>query len=406
LNPLSAEAVLDDGVAPQSFGSFMSDVPSGSSYETTDWMCHAPNPAVTVSVFETDQSGNPVATPVSVTDPNSAATTFTTAPNSQVWPPTSDTHASWVFPTCEGISDFPSIAGSASSFSSAQSPALQAKSMRSYAYGSGQLPQPTNSTDPLAAFGIMDSSEASFYGLGEASLENASGEFVAPSTATIEAALKAAQPCTVISPTCPANTYQNNWSAPDPDAYPMPDITYAIVPVGGQSAATTTAIQNLLTNLINFSTSAALPAGYYPMPAGMAQAALADLHTALSGSKASSAPNGNSSPLASVFTIPKSGTVTASVPSETSTTTPSLLVASGQAPTGGSPSSTSKKGRSGVATPTPVIPPDLSRVFLSTASRLLLPYALIVEVICLAGGLFFLLRARSKRRRALAGDLS
>jgi hypothetical protein len=53
-----------------------------------------------------------------------------------------------------------------------------------------------------------------------------------------------------------------------------------------------------------------------------------------------------------------------------------------------------------------VIIPDLSRVFLSSASRLLLPYALLVELLCLFGGFLILLRARSNRRRKTAGDIS
>ena len=360
---------------------------------------------MTVSVFEPDQSGNPVATPVSVVDPNSAATTFTTAPQSQVWPPAGDPHAAWVFPTCAGISNFPSIAGSAASYSSAQSPALQASKIRAYAYGGGQLPAPTNSTDPLAAFGIMDSSEASFYGLGQADLENPSGNFVAPTTASVEAALKAAQPCTAVSATCPANTYQFDWSNPDPAAYPMPNITYAVVPAGGQSADTTTAIENLVTNMINFSTSATLPAGYYPMPTAMAQAALGDLHAAFSGPHASSTTGGSTSPLANAYTITSNNNVgTHSVPS--STFSPNSSTTAGSLTTTVGSTTTKAKGRTRVAARSLVIPPDLSRIFLSTASRFLLPSALVVELLCLVGGLLILLRARSNRRRQTTGDIA
>ncbi len=407
VNPLSADSVSKDGVTPQSFGSFMSDVPSGASYETTDWLCRAPNPALTVTVFEPDQSGDPVATQVSVDDPNSAATTFTTVPQSSVWPPPGDAHAPWVFPSCAGISEFPSISGTSSQFSSAQSPALQAYKIRGYAYGGGEVPLPQNGSDPLAAFGIMDSSEASFWGLGEASLENASGNFVAPTTASVEAGLAAAQPCTTVSPTCPANTYQFNWSDPDPTAYPMPDITYAIVPTAGVSAATTTAISNLVTNMINFSTSQTLPAGYFPMPAGMAKAALAALHTALYASPASPANSGRSSSLSSVFTIPESSVSPAVAPSTIAKTSLSSSTTAGaQVTTKGGPSSSSAKRAPKARSRPPVIPVDLSVIFLGTAGRFLLPSALVVALLCFVGGLLILRRARSKREHEVAGEIS
>ncbi len=407
VNPLSADSVLKDGVTPQSFGAFMSDVPSGASYETTDWLCHAPNPALNVTVFEPDQqSGNPDATQVTVNDPNSAPSTFTTVPQSSVWPPTGDAHAPWVFPTCAGISDFPSISGTSSQFSAAQSPALQAFKMRGYAYGGGELPLPQNGSDPLAAFGIMDSSEASFWGLGEASLENASGNFEAPTTSSVEAGLEAAQPCVAVSPTCPANTYQFNWSDPDPTAYPMPDITYAIVPTAGVSAATTTAISNLVTNMINFSTSGTLPSGYYPMPTGMATAALAALHTALYASPASSADNARSSSLSNVYTIPASNAPTASSSSTISTLSPNPpTTAATQLTTKGAPSSPVAKAPKGRSR-SPVIPVDLSVIILGTASRLLLPSALVVALLCFVGGFLILRRARSNRTRAVAGEVS
>ena len=216
LNPLSADSVLNGGLSPQQFGSFMPDVPTGASYQATDWLCHAPNPDLTATVFESNADSEPVATAVKVNDPNLASTTLTSAPHSSVWPPSGDPTATWVFPSCQGISKFPSISGSSNFFSAAQSPALQASKMRTWAYGGGELPLPQNGTDPLAAFGIMDSSEAAFYGLNEASLQNASGKFVAPTTSSIEAGLAAAQPCATVSTTCPANTYQFDYSNPDP----------------------------------------------------------------------------------------------------------------------------------------------------------------------------------------------
>ena len=412
-NQLSTDAMLNGGETPQQFGSFMSDVPTGASYEATDWLCHAPNPALTATVFENDANFNPVATQVKVVDPNSAPATLTTAPSSTVWPPAGDSNAPWVFPKCQGTSKFPSISGSSDFFSAAQSPALQAAKMRGWAYGGGQLPQPIGTITPIAAFGIMDSSEASFYGLNMANLENASGTFVAPTTTSVEAGLAAAQPCSAVTSSCPAGTYSFDYSNPDPAAYPMPDITYAIVPTVSQSAATTTAIQNLVTNLINFSTSAVLPAGYYPMPAGMAQAALTDLHTALYGSppSASSAavPPSNAPSASSVYSIPStSGStdsgVSSSQPSSDATNGSSQTpVAAGTTTTGSS--SSPKKIAATAAPPPPVIPHDLSLISLNTVSRLVLPSALVAALVCLFGGFLILSRARSTRRRNATGDV-
>jgi hypothetical protein len=426
LNPLSADSELNGGISPQQFGSFMPDVPTGASYQATDWLCHAPNPGLTATVFETNADSDPVAHAVKVNDPNSASTTLTSAPHSSVWPPSGDPTAKWVFPSCQGISKFPSISGSSNFFSAAQSPALQAKNMRGWAYGGGELPQPQNGTDPLAAFGIMDSSEAAFYGLNEASLQNASGNFVAPTTSSIEAGLAAAQPCTTVSATCPANTYQFNYSNPDPTAYPMPDITYAIVPTAPQSATTTAAIRDLVTNLIDFSTSGALPAGYFPMPAAMATAALADLHTALhtqggkSGGKACKDPGvqcpttiGKSSPSPGT---PSTSTSLPATPGSASSTTPAGGNGAERSPTtavsvtkfGSSKprekTANSSGKRKAPPTKPEVIPRDLSLISLNIVSRLLLPTVLLVALLCLVGGALILMRARAARMPGAGGE--
>ena len=426
LNPLSADSVLNGGLSPQQFGSFMPDVPTGASYQATDWLCHAPNPDLTATVFESNADSEPVATAVKVNDPNLASTTLTSAPHSSVWPPSGDPTATWVFPSCQGISKFPSISGSSNFFSAAQSPALQASKMRTWAYGGGELPLPQNGTDPLAAFGIMDSSEAAFYGLNEASLQNASGKFVAPTTSSIEAGLAAAQPCATVSTTCPANTYQFDYSNPDPTAYPMPDITYAVVPTAPQSAATTAAIRNLVTNLIGFSTSGGLPEGYFPMPAAMATAALADLHTALhtragkSGGKGCKHPGvqcpitiGKSSPSPGAPSTPNSlpatpGSTSGATPgggsgAQGSTTTAASVTRFSSSKSPEKRFSNSGK-RKAPATRPAVIPRDLSLISLNIVSRLLLPTVLLLALLCLAGGVLILMRARAARMPGAGGE--
>ena len=67
LNPVPAGYI-----GPLLFDAAMSDVANGASYQTTDWLCNAPNAPITVKVDEKDpgHGGNPAT--VTVTDPNTA----------------------------------------------------------------------------------------------------------------------------------------------------------------------------------------------------------------------------------------------------------------------------------------------------------------------------------------------
>ena len=89
------------------------------------------------------------------------------------------------------------MASGSTTYGESESPALQAKSIRGFAYGGGALPSFPNSQTPLAGFGIMDSSQALENGLNEASLENAAGQFVAPTTASLDAAVSRRHPLPV-----------------------------------------------------------------------------------------------------------------------------------------------------------------------------------------------------------------
>jgi hypothetical protein len=272
----------------------------------------------------------------------------------------------------------------------------------------------------------MDSSQAQFLGLNEASLENASGNFVAPTTASVEAGLAAASLCTgsTISSTCPANTYQFNYSNPDPAAYPMPDITYAIVPTSPQPAKTAANIKNLLTNMINFSTSGVLPSGYYPMPAAMAKSALADLTsivaikttpptttttTTTTTTPTSTTTATTTTPTSSAPVVSgESTSVPESTLSLTPTSTPTAVVdakvpGSTEVKHSTSPPEQKQKTQTPTSHTHTPIPIDLSLIGLNSASRLLLPFALLLALLCLAGGLLILQRARAAAKYGGAG---
>ena len=404
LNPVSSGVI-----APTSFGSFMSNVSSGSSYQVTDWLCNAPNTPYSVSVNEVGQS-SPVSVPV--TDPNVASSTLTTAPiGSSIWPPPQG--GAWVFPTCQGYSTFPALSATANNYSEGSSPAFQAKSMRSWAYGGTSLPQPPNPQSPLAAFGVMDSSEASFYGLSTANMQNAAGKFVAPDPASLEAAADDLTPCASGDLTCPAGTYAVNYDNTDPSAYPMPDITYAVVPTAAQPYSTATAMKDLLTNLVTYSHTAALPAGYAPLPTGMYHTALSEISNDVASLPAppKSAAGGSGSPGSTGSSgSPSSGTSGSEPGSAASSglydaglTASPLSQASDSSDSPGGSDGKGGSGGQAVGSSATAIPTGFLLVGLDSAARFLLPFLVVLALICLLGGGFLLFGPAAVRRRRARG---
>ena len=241
LNP-----VAPDVNGPDAYGMFFSSTESGSSYQVTDWLCSAPNVPFTVTV-PLKVKGEPVPTPVQVTDPNTAPTTLTTAPPAGVaWPPVNDPTATWPYPKCQPYPTLPVLAASSGQYSFDSTPALQAFRIRSYAYAGGARPPP-GTEHTLAGFGAMDWSEASYFGLNSANIQNAAGIFVPPSQSSIDAALADAT-------SGPNGILQYSYdNSSDAAAYPMPLVTYALVSTKSQPAATAQAEGDLLTNLVCYS---------------------------------------------------------------------------------------------------------------------------------------------------------
>ena len=280
---------------PGSLGSFMSNVANGASYQATDWICSAPNLPVSVQVNEiTPPAGESNPVTLHVTDTNLASSELTQPPaGSTIWPPytTPDQPDGppWVFPTCNGYSTFPAIAGNAS-YAESQNPSFQAKAIRGFAYQGNNAPVQSNVN--YAGFGVMDSSEAAFNGLNQASLQNADGDFVAPTESSIEESAQAETVCPTDDLTCPAGTFEPDYSsAASATAYALPNVTYALVSTLPQPAATATAIKNLLTNLVTYSHNgsgvsgndvadapSAQDSGTAVLPAGYAALADVDVH--------------------------------------------------------------------------------------------------------------------------------
>jgi hypothetical protein len=392
---------------PATFGSFNSNVASGSSYQATSWLCAAPNTPFTVQVTETGQS-DPV--PVTIQDTNTAATTLTTAPiGSTIWPPFPG--ATWVYPDCHGYSAFPALSATADNYGPAQSPAFQARAMRKWCYGGTVLPEPPNAQDPCAAFGLMDTSEAQFYGLSTASLENAAGTFVAPTVSSLEAAAAAFTPCASGDLSCPLGTYTNDYTNTDPAAYPMANLTYAIVPTSKLSHDQGTAIKHFLTNIVNFSHSGALPAGYAPLPDSIYQAAIAAIGSDLSIAPApptttttttTSPVAGGTSPADTSGTSSDGGfsTTVDTVPSDTSGQGVALPLSASD--TAGGPGGSTAK--SPVVAPPASIPTGFLLVGLSATTRFLLPAIVILALGSLAAGLMLLYGPGAAARRRTRSD--
>jgi hypothetical protein len=417
LNP-----VASDVEPPQNLGAFMSNVSNGASYQGTDWICSAPNVAVPVTVNEEQPPAgetNPIT--LSVQDTNLASTELTEPPSgSTIWPPYTSASQPygppWVFPTCNGYSTFPAISGSAD-YAESQAPSFQAKAIRTFAYEGNNSPGQTNS--PSAGFGLMDSSEADFNGLNTASLQNADGAFVAPTSQSIETAAAAMTPCPTADIACPGGTFSVSYTtAPSAAAYPLPNVTYALVSTSAQPAATASAIKDLLTNLVTYSHTAgtALPGGYAPLPDAMYQAALSDISqdivsepattTTKSGSSgdtsstnSSSTSSGGSpgsyggSGLSSGASAYSSASI--GLPYEATSSTGASNGASGS---GGNASSTSPTNSTSGSTGTPTSVVLLS---LDETSRYLLPAMVLIGALFLiAGPLLYFTPAYRRRRSA------
>lgn len=282
LNPVPSGS---DG--PSSLLSGFSSVATGSSDETTGWLCSMPN--VSLSVKNTKGKA------LSVVDPNMAATTLTT-PGVNVDP--------WPFPDCSSYPVIPTLGKNQGNYQPAQTPAGQAEKIRAQWGGGSESPTPgLLGTNSAAGFGAMDWGDAAYFGLNAANLLNAAGKFVAPSTTSIDAALNDATEL-------PNGTLAYNYATTDPNAYPTPMVTYALLSTSPQPHDQVVDETNLLTNLVNFSHNPTgdvpLPAGYVPLPDNLYTQATNDIQTALTsipappptlpGAGSTTAPSAGSTP--------------------------------------------------------------------------------------------------------------
>jgi hypothetical protein len=315
LNPAPAGAV-----GPTTYGTFFSSVDTGASYQVTNWVCSAPNAPFTVTV-PLIKHGKPVPKPVQVLDTHTAPVTLTTPVVGAVWPPLNDPTAAWPYPKCQPYETLPTLSASSNQYSFSETEDLQATALRNFAYLDGQ-PRTSSSGQTYVGFGGMDWSEASYFGLNSANLQNAAGDFVGPSQASIDAALSDAS-------TLPDGVLSYNYDDTNPAAYPMPLVTYALVSTTPQPAAQSQAEGDLLTNLAcysRFGGSIALPTGYVPLPNNLYEQAMSEISqtfpytkSSCNGSPPALPPTKRASPPPPSHpggkTKPHTGTTTSSQPS-------------------------------------------------------------------------------------------
>ncbi len=127
-----------------------------------------------------------------------------------------------------------------------------------------------------AAFIPENWAEAEYYGVGAvASLQNPAGDFVTPTSASLDAAVIDASPN-------PDGSITPNYATTDPAAYPMPDVIYAVVSTGAVPAQRATGEISLLNQLLQLtgaggSNLSQLPAGFVPLPANLVSQAQSDI---------------------------------------------------------------------------------------------------------------------------------
>ena len=217
-----------------------------------------------------------------------------------------------------------------------------------------------------------------------------------------------------------ANTYTFDYtSTSNPDSYPMPDITYAVVPTAPQPAATATAMKSLLTDLVTYSHSGGtipLPAGYVPLPTDLYITALSEISSAITTQSA--APTGSTtSPPArrrpTGGTSADSGSVSSSdgssfvplgtTPTSSETSLPLSSESSLPFDTASSTGTAAAPRRApvGIRRTSDAHRRGLRRF--DTVSRLLLPLIVLLALACLIAGPLLLLGPGARRRRSDGG---
>jgi hypothetical protein len=279
LNPWPSTVSGNVPVNETTLGAMFPSTASGSIYQLTGWMCGAPQVdfPVTTSFTSGTSSFHDITSSQQLLSnaENGPLVVTKNSDGSYTVSPTVDQNTTQVASKCLTLSTLPTDFGGTAQ--AATDNYLPSSSPLSAAHViQGALAAYSGSGG--FAFTAMDSSEADFYGLLPASLQNAAGKFVPPNPTSVLAALndETANPDGTLSP--------NFGNTSDTNAYPMPMVTYALVSTGDQPTMTQAQqLKDMLTNLVAYShtvgvgSSNPLPSGYVPLPDNLYQQATAEI---------------------------------------------------------------------------------------------------------------------------------
>ncbi|MGB7053172.1 MAG: hypothetical protein WBG41_16525 [Acidimicrobiales bacterium] len=444
LNPVPA-GVQSRATQAVPNGAYAPIAATGTIWQASSWICQQPAEPMTLQVPEnTGPDGSTVITPVTVTDTNPSPTELANTPHNgplaNINPATGVPYWEWPTDGCSSQSTLPPapettcIPGQCPVYNLAQYtlPNQEANELREFVYGVGGFNSPNLYPQPEQyglGFALMDSSESLFYGLDLADMLNSSGQFVGPTTTSVEDALENETPCPAAELSCPLGTYSFDYAKDKTvdaaGAYPMPDITYALVPTAPQAPAQAKAMKDLLTNLVDVSNgdgAAPLPPGYYPLPTSMYQTALGDINSDITAAPSTPTTTPTTTPVAvppgSVQPTSQPSTATDTSPGSSGSTSPfdsgspddqtlplsSPSSSSSSSSPSSQPSSTAKgsssPGGSGGGS-TGLNGTTTSLVSLNAVSRLLLPALVVLAVLSLVTGAALLLAPDLRRRRRM-----
>jgi hypothetical protein len=384
----------------QTLGAMWPSTASGATFESTGWMCSAPNQSYSVDFPFGGQatvsdilSGQQIVADAEY-GPVPVGTILQTAgqPSGVV-----EKQVRVPADKCKTLSALPIDFGSQGDkntflYQPSSSPitasAAIEKAMKFYG-GSGGF-----------AFSAMDSSEADFFGLLPASLQNAAGGFVAPTAQSVNDALNDA------NKNADGTLSPNFDDTSDSGAYPLPMVTYALVSTSPQpSQQQANNLADLLTNLINYdhkggTSSFPLPAGYFPMSDDLYSQAMSDISNDIVGPGGTPA-GGGSGGTSNTGANSSAGGVAGGGGGAAAGVAGAARApgASGQGSGGATPAApTASQGSS---------PGNVVGHFITVTvgdSRYFVPSLLILALLCLLGGPLLYLSPRFKRATAGMGD--
>ena len=230
----------------QIFQGYVRSDTSGPTGQLFSWLCTAPIVPVPVPVLG-----------ATFQETSTAASVLETGLNPTGKP----------LKSCPSDEQFPPVRQGLTTYLAYQGPTQQSLKINAAVQPTEQ--QPT----PYAGFSEMDWADAEYFGMSVAALQNAAGDFVLPSPQSLDAA--------VSDSTVNADgSLTPNYQTKDPNAYPMPSITYAVVPTRGVPASQAAADQAMLSQVLDLTggaDSGDLPAGFVPLPSSLYQQAQADV---------------------------------------------------------------------------------------------------------------------------------